>query len=61
MIGAFAIILGLLLFIINILIGYPFVINIIIMVGIVTSNIPEGLLITLSVTLALAARRMADK
>jgi sodium/potassium-transporting ATPase subunit alpha len=30
------------------------------MIGIVTGNIPEGLLITLTVTLALAARRMAD-
>lgn len=30
------------------------------MIGIVTGNIPEGLLITLTVTLALAAKRMAD-
>jgi sodium/potassium-transporting ATPase subunit alpha len=32
----------------------------VLLVGIVTGNIPEGLLITLTVTLALAARRMAD-
>jgi sodium/potassium-transporting ATPase subunit alpha len=31
------------------------------MIGLVTGNIPEGLLITLTVTLALAAKRMAAK
>jgi len=61
MIGALAITLGVILFVVNIIIGYPIVVNIIIMVGIVTSNIPEGLLITLTVTLAIAWRRMADK
>ena len=30
------------------------------MIGIVTGNIPEGLLITLTVTLALAAKRMSE-
>jgi len=61
MVGSIAISLGVLFFIINIIIGYDIVTNIILMIGIVTSNIPEGLLITLTVTLAIAARRMAAK
>lgn len=61
MVGIIAISMGILFFIINIIIGYDIITNIILMIGIVTGNIPEGLLITLTVTLALAARRMADK
>jgi len=61
MVGCIAIGMGILFFIINFIIGYDIVTNIILMIGIVTGNIPEGLLITLTVTLALAARRMAAK
>src|SRR3569833_8711 len=61
MVGCIAVSMGILFFIIDFIIGYDIVTNIILMIGIVTGNIPEGLLITLTVTLALAARRMADK
>jgi sodium/potassium-transporting ATPase subunit alpha len=59
-VGSIAVGMGLLFFIIDICLGYTFSTNIVLMIGIVTGNIPEGLLITLTVTLALAARRMAD-
>lgn len=52
--------MGLLFFVIDVLIGYTISTNIVLMIGIVTGNIPEGLLITLTVTLALAARRMSE-
>lgn len=59
-VGCIAVGMGLLFFIIDIILGYTISTNIVLMIGIVTGNIPEGLLITLTVTLALAARRMAD-
>lgn len=31
------------------------------MIGIVVANVPEGLIITVTVTLALAAKRMSEK
>lgn len=61
MIGCIAVSMGIFFFIINFIIGYNIIVNIILMIGIVTGNIPEGLLITLTVTLALAAKRMAAK
>lgn len=61
LVGIISISIGLLFFIINFIIGYDIVTNIILMIGITSGNIPEGLLITLTVTLALAAKRMADK
>jgi sodium/potassium-transporting ATPase subunit alpha len=61
MIGGMAVISGLLFFIINFIIGYDILTNIIFMVGIVVANVPEGLIITLTVTLALAAQRMANR
>lgn len=61
MIGCIAVGMGLFFFIIDFIIGYGVITNIILMIGIVTGNIPEGLLITLTVTLALAAKRMALK
>jgi sodium/potassium-transporting ATPase subunit alpha len=53
--------MGIFFFIIDFIIGYDIVTNIILMIGIVTGNIPEGLLITLTVSLALAAQRMANR
>ena len=61
MVSCIAVAMGILFFIINIIIGFDIITNIVLMIGIVTGNIPEGLLITLTVTLALAARRMAEK
>jgi sodium/potassium-transporting ATPase subunit alpha len=61
MIGGLAVGSGLLFFILDFIIGYNILTNIIFMVGIVVANVPEGLIITVTVTLALAAERMAKR
>jgi sodium/potassium-transporting ATPase subunit alpha len=53
--------MGLFFFIINFIYGYDILDNIVFMIGIVVANVPEGLIITVTVTLALAAKRMAAK
>mmetsp|Transcript_22779 Transcript_22779/g.21989 ORF Transcript_22779/g.21989 Transcript_22779/m.21989 type:complete len:180 (+) Transcript_22779:716-1255(+) len=52
---------GLLFFCINFAYRYPIVQNISFMIGIIVANIPEGLLITVTVCMALAAQRMGDR
>jgi sodium/potassium-transporting ATPase subunit alpha len=54
-----AILMGLVFFIIDFIIGYGIINNFMFMIGLVVGNVPEGLIITLTVTLALAAQRMA--
>lgn len=41
--------------------GYDPVTNLIFMIGIIVANVPEGLLVTVTVCLALTAKRMAQK
>lgn len=41
--------------------GYTVIDNLIFMIGIIVANVPEGLLITVTVSLALTARRLALK
>lgn len=60
MVGIIAVSMGILFFIIDFILGYDFSTNIVLMIGIITGNIPEGLIITLTVVLALAAQRMAS-
>ena len=60
-IGAISILSGVSLFILGIGLGYPMVINIIYAVGIIVANVPEGLLIAVTVSLTITAKRMADK
>lgn len=60
-ISAIAIALGLLFFILGIIIGYPIITNVIFAIGIIVANVPEGLLATVTVSLALTAKRMAKK
>lgn len=60
MVGIIAVSMGILFFIIDLILGYKFSTNIVLMIGIITGNIPEGLIITLTVVLALAAQRMAS-
>jgi magnesium-transporting ATPase (P-type) len=55
MISIVAVSMGIIFFLIDFGIGYDIITNIILMIGIVCGNIPEGLLISLTVTLALAA------
>lgn len=60
-ISAIAIALGVLFFILGIIIGYPIITNVIFAIGIIVANVPEGLLATVTVSLALTAKRMAKK
>lgn len=60
-ISTIAIILGVTFFIIGVVIGYPIITNVIFAIGIIVANVPEGLLVTVTVALALTARRMAGK
>jgi sodium/potassium-transporting ATPase subunit alpha len=56
-----AVLLGVAFLILGFVYGYNPVMNIIFMIGIIVANVPEGLLVTVTVCLALTARRMADK
>ena len=58
-ITAIAVSLGVLFFILGFIYGYSVVTNLIFMIGIIVANVPEGLLVTVTVCLALTAKRMA--
>lgn len=60
-ISAIAITLGITFFIIGVSIGYAIITNVIFAIGIIVANVPEGLLATVTVALALTAKRMAKK
>ena len=53
--------LGLLFFFLNIMIGTPYIENLVFMIGIIVANVPEGLLATVTVCLTLTAKRMHAK
>jgi len=61
MISIMAIVLGIAFLIIGIALGYPIITNIIFAIGIIVACVPEGLMITMTVALALTAKRMASK
>jgi sodium/potassium-transporting ATPase subunit alpha len=60
-ISAVAIILGITFFIFGIAYGYDIITNLVFAIGIIVANVPEGLLATVTVSLALTAKRMAGK
>jgi sodium/potassium-transporting ATPase subunit alpha len=60
-ITAVAMFLGLTFFIFGIIYGYDIITNLVFAIGIIVANVPEGLLATVTVSLALTARRMAGK
>jgi sodium/potassium-transporting ATPase subunit alpha len=60
-ISGIAITLGVTFFILGLIIGYPIITNVIFAIGIIVANVPEGLLATVTVSLALTAKRMAKK
>jgi sodium/potassium-transporting ATPase subunit alpha len=41
--------------------GYDVITNLVFMIGIIVANVPEGLLITVTIVMALAAKKMAEK
>jgi sodium/potassium-transporting ATPase subunit alpha len=60
-ISGFAIFLGVVFFIINVIKGEGWIRNLVFCIGIIVANVPEGLLVTVTVSLTLAAQRMAKK
>ena len=61
MISIVAISFGVVFFIIGAGYGYPMVTNMVNAIGIIVANVPEGLLATVTVSLSITAKRMADK
>ena len=60
-ISTIAVSLGIIFFILGFIYGYEAITNLIFMIGIIVANVPEGLLVTVTVCLALTAKRMAEK
>ncbi len=61
LVAIFASALGLLFFAIGALIGLPFWANLMFAIGIIVANVPEGLLPTVTLSLAMATQRMARR
>lgn len=61
LISAVAMVLGITFFIIGMVINPDVIKNIVFMIGIIVANVPEGLLATVTVSLALTAQRMHKK
>ncbi len=53
--------MGVIFFIIGIIIGRPWIENLVFAIGIIVANVPEGLLSTVTVALTITAKRMAAK
>jgi len=60
-ISAVAISLGVIFFIFGVIYEYDIITNLVFAIGIIVANVPEGLLATVTVSLALTAQRMAGK
>lgn len=60
-ISTIAISWGLTFFILGFIYGYDFITNLVFMIGIIVANVPEGLLMTVTLSLALTAKKMAEK
>jgi len=61
LVAVFATLLGLVFFAIGALIGLPFWTNLMFAIGIIVANVPEGLLPTVTLSLAMATQRMARR
>ena len=61
LVASLSIVLGFTLFLVGRLIGLPFWDNFIFAIGVIVANVPEGLLPTLTLSLAMAAQRMAAR
>lgn len=60
-ISGVAIFLGVLFFVFGVIYEYDIITNLVFAIGIIVANVPEGLLATVTVSLALTAQRMASK
>jgi len=60
-VSAVAITLGVTFFLFGVAYGYDIITNLVFAIGIIVANVPEGLLATVTVSLALTAQRMSKK
>jgi magnesium-transporting ATPase (P-type) len=60
-ISGVAVFFGVTFFIVSLSMGYPIIDAALFLIGIIVANVPEGLLVTFTVILALTAKRMASK
>ncbi len=60
-ISTIALVLGVVFFLISILLGHKLIGSLIFAIGIIVANVPEGLLPTVTLALAMASKRMAKK
>ena len=60
-VSSVALSLGVIFFIFGVIYGYNIIVNMVFAIGIIVANVPEGLLATVTVSLALTAQRMAGK
>ena len=60
-IAALALAIGAVVFVIGMVIGLPVSISLVFAIGIIVANVPEGLLPTVTLSMAMAARRMARR
>lgn len=56
-----AVALGITFFVIAAISGYDYITNLVFCIGIIVANVPEGLLATVTVSLALTAKKMGEK
>jgi len=56
-----AVFFGVSFFVISLVMGYKIIDAALFLIGIIVANVPEGLLVTFTVILALTAKRMAQK
>jgi calcium-translocating P-type ATPase len=61
LIAALAVAIGLAVFVIGAFIGLPVSVSLVFSIGIIVANVPEGLLPTVTLAMAMAARRMARR
>ncbi len=61
LIAILSVLLGLALFVAGRLLGLPFASNFVFAIGVIVANVPEGLLPTLTLSMAMAAERMAAR
>ena len=61
LIAVLSIVLGLALFVVGRFVGLPFWDNFVFAIGVIVANVPEGLLPTLTLSMAMAAQRMAAR
>ena len=57
----FAVSIGVILFCLGFVVGYSAVLNFIFAIGVITANVPEGMLVEVTVGLSLTAKRLKER